>query len=248
MTFPDWILRGGFERLVLWAVDAAGAPTGDTLSCGVVAPVAFAEAGERRTLDDGTLQDLTRLHAVAPALSLWPDVLTLRRWRAAGHRVRAVLVAKGRGHHVLWDQAVPILLRPFSEDASGDRLTLHTEVFDAAVDEAPDLLGTDLDGTWASPSTRVLPAPGLTVYASIPGATVDPDVTIEALDFAGAVLATSTTAPLVRFTLPASTFSVRVTATTRPALYTRLLREAPTLLVDDDGFLLTADDGTPLAF
>ena len=251
-----WVLRGGYSRLVLWAVDASGDATGESLSTGVVGRVGFAEDGETRALDDGALQELTRTRAVAPPLSRWSDVLELRRWAHAGRRVRAVLVARGRGHHLLWDEAVPVLLRSFSDDGtlSGDRLLLSTERFAASVESAPDLLGTGhglVTGAWEGSAERVLPAgasagaPGLTVYG-----VGDDAVTIEALDADGTVLATSPGAPsIAALALPEGAHAVRVSSASRPSLLTRLSAPAsPVVATGADGSILTGADGAPLHY
>ena len=245
-AFLRWTLRGGFSRLVVWPVNASSAPTGESLQTGVIAPVGFAEEPETRVVDDGTLEDLTVTRAAAVEVSAHDAVLALRRWRASDLRVRAVLVASTRGHHLLWDEEVPVLVRAFSSVLSGDRLVLHTERFAANVDATPDLLGTDLGDAgpaWPGQATRVLPAPGLQLYASGVG------VRVEALDAGGAVIEQTSQAALVGLRLPDGTFSVRVTAQARPdGLFTKLLRGAPRIATGAGGTVLTSADGTPLSY
>ena len=205
---PDWLLRGGYRALVVYRTD-----TQEAVATRSVRPVAFAEEAETRQLADGTLDDVRRVRAVAPEVASWPAVVALRRWAADGARIRAVLIAAGRAPHLLWDEPVPVLLRSFNEGRgtlSGDRLVLHTARYDAAVESSPDLLGTDLGALWAGSAERVLPAPGLTVYA-VGGS-------VEARDRAGGVLASAAGGGAL--VLPAGTWSLSVTGAERPQLVT----------------------------
>ena len=227
---PQWLLRSGYGLLVVYAVDAAGAPVpGVSFATRSVRPLAYADSEpETRLVATGETVDETRPRAVAPEIAGWPEIQRLRHWQTLGYRVRAVVVAAGRGRHVLWGEAVRPRLRSFSEgrgSLEGDRLLLETARFDAAVAESPDLLALaaplwNADGApteWAGSASVVLPAPGLAVYGYAEGA----DSTLEALDAAGAVLLASGPAAVPGLRLPSGTWSVRASGGSRVQMLTR---------------------------
>ena len=216
MSYPAWLLRAGYGRLILWRVDASGDPVtaSGTVDTASVRPLGYAPSEEVRTLGDGTTEVVTRVTSIAPEVVGWDKIQTLRAWQAAGYRVRGVVLARGRGRHILWNQSVPVRLLPFSDGRhtlEGDRLTLETHLRAPAVTEDPDLLA--FAEVADDVATAVLPAPGLRVYAWLPdGTSIDPaaEQTIDALDSAGEVLAT-TSGYLPTLVLPDDTWSVRRT-------------------------------------
>lgn len=193
-TLIDWTLTGGYRRLVVWRTDT----TGVSLSTGVARVLEQSSEPTRAPQSDGTLRTDARSRAVAVGLFGWPQVATLRRWARDAEddpdvRVRAVLVAAGRGTHLVWDEAVPPVLTPLASirgDLTGDALLLHTGRYHAYVHDSPNLLagrafgpggdwtassgtvtwGVDADGAVTAQLSNavlstsvVLPAPGLAV-------------------------------------------------------------------------------------
>lgn len=226
MTTPfiQWLLRGGFGRLVLFRTD-----TGESVSTTVVRPVPWTGPEKTQTeTASGLSRTVQRRWAITFDLAGWPDIGQLRQWEAAEARVQARIVSAGRGAHVLWDEPVTIDMGGFNDprpSLSGDRLTLSTRKFYAAITESPNLLERS---EWTGDAASVVfPAPGVPVYAFTPGdadnVSFGGDITIEARSFAGAVVASATNA-VPTLTLPGGTWSVRVTGAAvdgvRPVLTT----------------------------
>ncbi|MEM6289507.1 MAG: hypothetical protein AAF845_20375 [Bacteroidota bacterium] len=230
---PNWILRGGLRHLALWAVSESGVVIpGAHVSTGIVADAGVAESGETRTLSNGRLQEVARSVSIAVPISDLAVVQDLRLWRSLGYLVRAAMIHKGRGLHVLWDEPATVVLRSFVDGRggmSGVRLILETTNFDAPVAFTEDLLALAVPGAWSGTADVVLPAPGLTVYAYAS----NQDVTIEARGANGLAIGQGKTGRTVPFTLPPSTFSVRFTGGERPTVLTR-----PTPFVVDGGLVL----------
>lgn len=157
----DWALAGGIGRVVVWRTD-----TGESLSTRDARAYTFSDGGEYVTTGAGTLRRRSGGYAVTVDLAGWRDLAALRRWARDGARVRAALVSLGRGLHVLWDEPVPVVLRPDPAPRgalSADVLTLSTARPRAAVLTTPDLLGPLRFGPTFSASPRtgwqLLPGP-----------------------------------------------------------------------------------------
>lgn len=215
---PNWRPKGRYDWFFAMRED-----TEEVVRTRMVRPASalFSDEAERRGLADGTRKAVRVERGCAPEVCSWPDVDVLRRWAADGARITAGLVKIGKGMHVIWDEAVPVLLDALDAPAAhqGARLVLHTRRFDAAVAHDVSLfaLADWADNGDGTGTGRIaLPLPGLTVYGI--DETGYDVVTLSAFGRGGAAKATATPAksgipnPFTELELPSGTVYLEVTA------------------------------------
>lgn len=138
MRETDWIYRGGYSALCLYV--AEGALAGAAMATDAFRTPGPASLVEREPTGAGTLRDVAGGWRVAVEVFDGAALAWLSAVREAGAEVRALLVARGMGRHLRWDEPVPVLVDTLHGGLSGGTLLLECRAGDAAVYERPDLL------------------------------------------------------------------------------------------------------------